>query len=86
MKRCRTARDPSHSLIQSAGIGRERTMKNFLTALWSDESGQDLAEYALLLVLIAVVVAVAVIAFRDAIVDGFNRATGELSDALAEGG
>jgi pilus assembly protein Flp/PilA len=47
-------------------------MKNFLTTLWTDDSGQDMAEYALLLVLIAVVVAVAVIALRNAITDGFN--------------
>ena len=53
-------------------------MKNFLTTLWQDESGQDMAEYALLLVLIAVVVTVAVIAFRDAIVEGFNNATEQL--------
>jgi pilus assembly protein Flp/PilA len=60
-------------------------MSNFLTALWSDESGQDLAEYALLLVLIAVVVAVAIIAFRDAIINGFNQASDELNEALNQG-
>ena len=53
-------------------------MSNFLTTLWQDESGQDMAEYALLLVLIAVVVTVAVIAFREAITDAFNNATEEL--------
>ncbi len=55
-------------------------MKNFLTTLWQDESGQDMAEYALLLVLIAVVVTIAVIAFRDAIVNGFEEATDQLND------
>ena len=55
-------------------------MKNFLTTLWQDESGQDMAEYALLLVLIAVVVTIAVIAFRDAIVNGFEEATEQLND------
>ena len=64
-----------------AGIGRESTMKNFFATLWTDDSGQDMAEYALLLVLIAVVVAVAVIALRGAITNGFNRATGQLNAA-----
>ena len=31
-------------------------MKNLLARLWSDQSGQDLAEYALLIALIALVV------------------------------
>ena len=55
-------------------------MSNFLTTLWQDESGQDMAEYALLLVLIAVVVTVAVIAFRGAITNAFNEATNQLND------
>jgi Flp pilus assembly pilin Flp len=59
-------------------------MKHFLTTLWTDESGQDLAEYVLLLVLIAVVVAAAIILFRDAIVDGFNGATDRLTNALED--
>jgi pilus assembly protein Flp/PilA len=57
-------------------------MNKFFTTLWSDESGQDLAEYVLLLVLIAVVVATAIIAFRGAIVNGFNDATDRLENAL----
>jgi Flp pilus assembly pilin Flp len=64
--------------------GRETSMKNFLTTLWTDDSGQDMAEYALLLVLIAVVVAITVAAFRDAIVGGFERATEELNDPATE--
>ena len=75
--------DQSCALVnhQKAGIGREKNMKDFLTTLWTDDSGQDMAEYALLLVLIAVVVAVAVIALRNAITDGFNRAAGQLENA-----
>lgn len=57
-------------------------MKTFLTTLWQDDSGQDLAEYALLLVLISVVVAAAIILLRDQIEEGFNRAAGQLEDAL----
>lgn len=60
-------------------------MNHFLSTLWADESGQDLAEYVLLLVLIAVVVAAAIILFRDAIVNGFNRATNQLNDSVGAG-
>ncbi len=56
-------------------------MSHFLTTLWTDESGQDLAEYVLLLVLIAVVVAAAILLFRDAIINGFNNATEQLNSA-----
>jgi Flp pilus assembly pilin Flp len=31
---------------------KEKKMKNFLKRLWNDEQGQDLTEYALLLVLL----------------------------------
>ena len=55
-------------------------MKDMLMTFWKDESGQDMAEYALLLVLIAVVVTVAVIAFRGAIEDSFTNAEARLRD------
>lgn len=54
-------------------------MTHLIRALWTDESAQDMAEYGLLLALIAVVVVVAVVAFRDAIVLAFNRATAVLT-------
>ena len=53
-------------------------MNNFLTTLWQDESGQDLAEYVLLLVLIALVVIGAIALFREAIADAFNDTTNVL--------
>jgi pilus assembly protein Flp/PilA len=55
-------------------------MKKFIMQLWSDESGQDLAEYAMLLVLVAIVVLVALGPFADAVSGGFNTATGALFD------
>lgn len=55
-------------------------MKDLMQTFWNDESGQDMAEYALLLVLIAVVVTVAVIAFRGAITNAFNTATTQLNN------
>ena len=50
-------------------------MTALIRTLWIDESAQDMAEYGLLLALIAVVVVVAVVAFREAIVAAFTRAT-----------
>jgi Flp pilus assembly pilin Flp len=47
-----------------------------LRARLSDEEGQTLAEYGLIMALIAVgVVVVAVVAFRDAIIGAFENAT-----------
>ncbi|HUG01800.1 MAG TPA: hypothetical protein VML95_08045 [Longimicrobiales bacterium] len=54
-----------------------------IQALWSDEAGQDLAEYALLLALIAVVLVTAIDALRTAIANSFGRATNVLTNAGA---
>lgn len=56
-------------------------MKQFLTTLWQDESGQDLAEYALLLALIAVLLVAAIAGLRTAIGGRFNAATDVLNSA-----
>jgi len=42
---------------------REEHMLELFKALWSDESGQDLAEYGLLVALIAIVAVIGVTAF-----------------------
>jgi Flp pilus assembly pilin Flp len=55
-------------------------MKNLMRTFWSDESGQDMAEYALLLALIALALIAAVVAFRGAIIDRFNEATTQLEN------
>jgi Flp pilus assembly pilin Flp len=52
-----------------------------LKRLWLDESGQDTAEYALLLLLIALALITAVTGFRTAIENAFNRATQQLNTA-----
>jgi len=49
-------------------------MKRFITTLWQDESGQDLAEYALLLGLIAVALVGAIVLLRQAIENRFEEA------------
>ena len=50
-----------------------------LKTLWLDESGQDTAEYALLLLLIALALIVAITGFRSAIANAFSRATAQLN-------
>ena len=49
-------------------------MLKLIRSVWSNDDGQDLAEYGLLLALIAVVVVAAIIAFQGAIVGAFNAA------------
>ena len=65
-------------------------MQNFLSTLWNDESGQDLAEYALLLAFIAIVVAVGVVALGDNLTDFFTdvgNAFGDIDvDPIGGGG
>lgn len=56
-------------------------MTGMVQALWRDEFGQDLAEYALLLALIAVVLVTAINALRTAIATSFGRATNTLNSA-----
>jgi pilus assembly protein Flp/PilA len=43
--------------------------------MWLDDEGQDLAEYGLLLILIAVAVVVTIGLFKDEIVNVFTKAT-----------
>ena len=54
-------------------------MKNFWHLLWSDDSGQDLAEYALLIALIALVVILAFPPFASAITTVFTNVGNALS-------
>lgn len=53
-------------------------MFDFLTALAQDESGQDVAEYVMLIALIAVAVVAAVTAFAGDISGALNDAAGDL--------
>jgi pilus assembly protein Flp/PilA len=54
------------------GFGREDRMLELFQALWTDESGQDLAEYALLIALIALAVIVAVSLLGSRVSNVFN--------------
>jgi Flp pilus assembly pilin Flp len=54
-------------------------MKAMLRKLWLEDEGQDLAEYGLLLILIAVAVVTGITLFKDQIVAAFSSATSVLS-------
>jgi len=54
-------------------------MKALLRKLWLEDEGQDLAEYGLLLILIAVAVVTGITLFKDQIVAAFSSATSVLS-------
>jgi pilus assembly protein Flp/PilA len=52
----------------------ETKMKNLLERLWQEEEGQDLVEYALLVVLIALAVAAAMNTLANSIASAFSAA------------
>jgi pilus assembly protein Flp/PilA len=54
-------------------------MKNLFVRLWKEEEGQDLTEYGLLLVLIALVATVSMKTLGSAISDVFVNATNNLT-------
>lgn len=53
-------------------------MSQMFRSLWQDESGQDLAEYAMLLVLVAIVVMAVLTPFANAVSGGFTQVTDAL--------
>ena len=54
-------------------------MMELLKRLWQEEEGQDLTEYALLLVLISLVAIVAMGKLGSAVSDVFSNAAGNLT-------
>jgi pilus assembly protein Flp/PilA len=54
-------------------------MKNLLKRLWREEEGQDLTEYALLLVLIALAAVTTVTTLGNAVKDVFSNAAVSLT-------
>ena len=61
-------------------------MKQLLRSVWRDEAGQDLAEYAMLLVLVAIVVMAALGPFANAVSGGFTQVSGALFGGSGSGG
>ena len=54
-------------------------MKNVLRKLWKDEEGQDLVEYALLVVLVALGAVAAMTNLASGISDAFSNAVAQLT-------
>jgi pilus assembly protein Flp/PilA len=52
---------------------------NFLRKLWKDEEGQDLVEYALLVVLVSLACTAAIGSYASAISDAFGNAATNLA-------
>ena len=57
-------------------------MKQWLKILWQDEQGQDLTEYALLLVLMALAAVAFVPDLAQAVNDVFQAGASNLTDAI----
>lgn len=78
--RCLRKEKSDRSLPVTPLISLERKqMKNHLMRLWKEEEGQDLTEYALLLVLISLVAIVAMSAVGTAVNKVFSNAAANLA-------
>lgn len=58
-------------------------MREILQALWSDESGQDLVEYGLLLTLLVVAAVLAVTTLGLTVGDFWTSNAADVSDAVS---
>ena len=56
-------------------------MKNLMNRLWQEEEGQDLVEYGLLLVLIALVAVVSITTIGSGVKDIFSNAASVTTSA-----
>ena len=63
--------------------GRNAQMKELLKRLWQEEEGQDLTEYALLLVLISLVAVAAMGELGSGISDAFSNAAANLTSSTS---
>ncbi|HWF37055.1 MAG TPA: Flp family type IVb pilin [Candidatus Acidoferrales bacterium] len=62
---------------------REETMKNLLVRLWKDDDGQDLVEYGLLLVLVALLSVTFITTIGQKLSTIFSNAASVLTSAAA---
>jgi Flp pilus assembly pilin Flp len=56
-------------------------MKSLFNALWQDESGQGLTEYALLIALVSLGLFLVLGEYRDSIGEVFNQASSKIHNA-----
>lgn len=61
-------------------------MEKFMRSLWTDESGQDLVEYVLIIVLIALGVAAAMVVLQQALSNVFGETATQLETQAGVGG
>jgi Flp pilus assembly pilin Flp len=62
-------------------ICREEHVKRLIARLWKEEAGQDLTEYALLLVLVSLAAIATLGTLANAIINVFSNAAANLSSA-----
>ena len=74
--------ETGHSVEQNFKRGNA-IIRKLLSILWRDDSGQDLAEYALLLALIAIVAISSLIVIGGGISDIFTGVGNELEQHMA---
>ncbi len=61
-----------------------KELMNFMRAFWTDESGQDMAEYVMLLVVVGIVVATTALAvFGTSISNAFDAGTAVIDAGAA---
>jgi pilus assembly protein Flp/PilA len=80
--RCSIYRQRGHSLHRPYFKSTERKdypMKNLMIRLWKEEEGQDLTEYALLLVLLSLAAIASLGTLANAINNAFSRAATNLT-------
>ncbi len=61
-----------------------QTLRTLVSALWTDESGQDTTEYVLLVVLIALAAALGMGVLATAVNGGFSAAGGAVESSVAD--
>ncbi len=60
-------------------------MQDLMKRFWTDESGQGLTEYALIIALVSIGLIAILIVFRDAIGDVFKNISDRLGNAPGSG-
>jgi Flp pilus assembly pilin Flp len=66
-------------LVWEMSIGEKTKMKELLLKLWKDEEGQDLIEYALLIVLMSLAAIGSIGGLATAVNNVFSTAAGNLN-------
>jgi len=67
--------------VEAKRKNRKMKLTNVLRGLWKDESGQDLTEYALLMVLIALVAVASMKTLGTTVSNVFSNAAANLTTA-----